>query len=303
MLAALFFLIAHYCLRPWPWIVAALAAVAIYPVVDPARGETEASYVFLIRDLLGSPWRGLLAAAFLGAYMSTIATHMNWGASYIVNDFLRRFKIGGDAEHSSIATARLVSLLLLAISLWLSFTYLQTVKGAWEFLLSCTAGMGFVLILRWYWWRVNAAAEIASMIAPALIVVALTLIEILFGWRLPSPQNLFVIAPLAIVLTLLAMYLRPPESAATLRAFFDRVRPEGPGWLRLSGDRRNNSWSSLLPNLLGWGAAIVLVYTSLFAAGAFIFGRATEGLIWALSAAVAAVLVVVLLRRQWENER
>ncbi|MBX7058864.1 MAG: Na+:solute symporter [Leptospirales bacterium] len=297
--AALWFLIAHYCVRSWPWILAALAAIVIYPGLDAAHGEE--SYVYLIRDILGSPWRGLLAAAFLGAYMSTIATHLNWGASYVVNDFLRRFWMRKQQEQGGIRAARVVSLLLLVLSLLLSFTVLKSVQGAWEFLLSCTAGMGFVLILRWYWWRINALAEIVAMVAPLWIVSAMKLAASL-GVEVPaSPQNLFWIAPAVVVCTLAAVYLAGPESPQTLQRFYQRVRPPGPGWLAISGDPQRSSWRVLAPDFAGWLSAVLMIYGLLFALGAALFGRYAEAVGWGALALAASAIVAWMLRRQFRR--
>ena len=161
--ATLWFTIAHYCLRPWPWIVVGLASLVLYPGLT----DKEAGYVMVMRDHLPAGWRGMLLGAFFAAYMSTISTQLNWGTSYIVNDFYRRFvKPHGDERHY-VWVSRAATILTMLAAATVTF-YLESIRQAWEFVLESGAGIGLVLILRWYWWRVNAWSEITAMIAPAV---------------------------------------------------------------------------------------------------------------------------------------
>src|SRR5919106_3192212 len=162
-LATLWFTIAHYCLRPWPWIIVGLASLVLYPDIT----DKEAGYVMVLRDHLPAGWRGLLLGAFFAAYMSTIATQLNWGTSYIVNDFYRRFVRRGATERHYVWISRLTTILLMLASAVVTF-YLESIRQAWEFVLESGAGIGLVLILRWYWWRVNAWSEISAMVAAAI---------------------------------------------------------------------------------------------------------------------------------------
>ncbi|MCB1324341.1 MAG: Na+:solute symporter [Spirochaetales bacterium] len=292
ILATLWFVVAHYCVRSWPWILAALATLILYPGLT--GGAREASYVSLIADVLPSPLRGLLIAAFAGAYMSTISTHLNWGASYVINDFYkRRFVPNADEKHY-IQVSRGVTVALMIISLPVSFYLLSSVKEAWEFLLDCTAGMGFVLILRWYWWRINAAAELASMVAPIFVVVAMRVVlpAIIVGFEpLPAPQSLFVVAPLSVLATLVVMYLTAPERNEVLQKFYERVRPRGPGWAHYG------SGGSLGILFVGWVLGTALVYAGLFAPGYLLLGRFEDALPWLVLLVVAVLGLVVLFRR------
>src|SRR5438876_7078700 len=160
VLATLFFQIAHYALRPWPWIVTGLCTVILYPTL----ADNAAGYVQAFVDLLPTPWRGFMMAGFAAAYMSTVATHLNWGASYLVNDFYKRFlKTDGDQRHY-VAVSRAATVLLFLASIAVT-SQLASIEKAWELLLALGAGTGLVLILRWYWWRINAWSEISAMIA------------------------------------------------------------------------------------------------------------------------------------------
>ena len=163
LLATLWFAIAHYCLRPWPWIIVALVSVVLYPGI----ADREAGYALIMRDHLPAGWRGLLVGTFFAAYMSTVSTQLNWGFSYLVNDFYGRFLRPRASETELIAASRVTTLVVMPLSGALTF-YLQDVRQAWEFALESGAGIGLVLIVRWYWWRVNAVSEIAAIVAAAV---------------------------------------------------------------------------------------------------------------------------------------
>jgi len=199
VLATLFFQVAHYALRPWPWIITALASTVMYPTLGP--DEKGKGYVMAYMDLLPSPLKGLMLAGFAAAYMSTVATQLNWGASYLVNDVYRRFLRPAASEASSVNAGRVATVLLFLASVVVSWQ-IDTIAGAWQLLIAVGAGTGLVLILRWYWWRVNAWSEISAMAAS--FVVSLVAIELL-GLDLGSPAWQVVV--LAILDALLGMAL------------------------------------------------------------------------------------------------
>ena len=182
VLATLFFQLAHYAIRPWPWIITGLCTVILYPRGIGPTGDREAAYVQAFVDVLPSPWRGLMLAGFAAAYMSTVATQLNWGASYLVNDFYRRFINRSAADKHYVAVGRWATVFLFFASIFVTMQ-LQTIEGAWKFLLALGAGTGLVLILRWYWWRINAWSEISSMIAS--FIVSVTMINAIKG-RFPD---------------------------------------------------------------------------------------------------------------------
>ncbi len=304
MLATLWFVIAHYCVRSWPWIIAALAAVVIYP--DLGGDEREASFVYLIRDVLPAPLRGLLVAAFLGAYMSTLSTHLNWGSSYVINDFYLRYFAGTRANRSQddvsadhILASRIVTVCIAVLALVVSFFLMDSIRGAWDFLLSITGGMGFVLILRWYWWRINAVAELVSMIAPLVALLLLWVAEAAFGFQPPgAPENLYFVVPVSIFVTLVAMYLSKPEGRTVLAEFCARVRPPGPGWKAITG----RSEAGLGRAFVGWAASVVLVYAALFFVGALLFEIYDRAAILGAVALMAAFVVREVIRREFRKD-
>jgi Na+/proline symporter len=236
VLATLFFQVAHYALRPWPWIVTALATTVMYPTLGP--DEKGKGYVMAYMDLLPSPLKGLMLAGFAAAYMSTVATQLNWGASYLVNDVYRRFLRPTASESSSVNAGRVATVLLFLASVVVSWQ-IDTIAGAWQLLIAVGAGTGLVLILRWYWWRVNAWSEISAMAASFVVsLVAMQVIPPLF----PKPADpritedpraastvLVVTVAVSTIVWVTTTFLTKPESDGVLGAFYERVRPGGPG--------------------------------------------------------------------------
>ena len=281
MLATLLFQVAHYAIRPWPWIVTGLATIILYPGLT-TKADKENAYIHAFVDILPTPWRGVMLAGFFAAYMSTIATQLNWGASYLVNDVYKRFLKPNAPEKELVRVARISTFVLFilgAIATW----QISSVEMAWKFLLALGAGTGLVLILRWYWWRINAWSELSSMIAS--LVISMVAMQVVPGWydagdpRIDS-MTLLVTAFGSMLVWVPVTYLTQPESESTLRAFYDRVRPGGPGWARVStamGYGREPIPGGAL-NWTNWVAGVVAVYSSLFGIGKIVFGEYVLGL-------------------------
>jgi solute:Na+ symporter, SSS family len=255
--ATLWFNIAHYALRPWPWILAALVALVLFPnPVNPTTGKSdpEFGYMMVMNQYLPPSLRGLMLAGFAAAYMSTMATHINLGASYIVNDVYRRFMKPGRDERHYVWISRVVTVLVTLIAAVASF-YMESIGGAWRFLLSIGAGAGLVFILRWFWWRINAWSEIAAMTAAGVCSLTLQsrwgapVADILRGIdaKLPAgpfdgndPHGFAWLMILTTAFTTLSWvavtFLSKPEPREKLEAFYAKCRPAGPGW-------RGRRWS------------------------------------------------------------
>jgi Na+/proline symporter len=278
--ATLWFNVAHFAIRPWPWILTALAALILYPGLE----DPESGYVKVMIDHLPASLRGLMLAGFIAAYMSTIGTNLNWGASYLVNDFYRRFiKIDAPEAHY-VSVAQWATVLLTILSAIVTF-YLTSIAGAWKILLATGAGTGGVLMLRWYWWRINAWSEIAAMIAAAVVSIALQV-----GWGLDSDQPIdfawIMIVTVAITTAVwVAVTLATkPESMDTLVEFYRRVRPSKTGWGPVAAHAPEvRADASVGGALFDWLLGCVLIYAALFGVGKLIFGE------WALGAATLAV--------------
>jgi Na+/proline symporter len=304
ILATLFFNVGHYALRPWPWILTGLATVLLYPagVLVNGKPDHEAAYVQAMVDLMPAGWKGFMLAGFAAAYMSTVGTHLNWGASYLVGDVYKRFLRKGASEAHYVAVSRwtTVGLFLLSIVVTLN---LSSIASAWKLLLALGSGTGLVLILRWYWWRINAWSEISAMVT-SLVVSTLAMKYLPKGVGPGADDEKQAIVMLVTVVAttvvwLSVTFLTPPEPDATLDAFYARVRPGGPGWARVSA--RLGFGKESIPggamSFLNWGLGILLVYTALFGIGKIVFGRVPTGLELLAVAAVAFILIMRNLGR------
>jgi solute:Na+ symporter, SSS family len=289
----LWFNVAHYALRPWPWILVALASMIVFPSLDDIRRALPHVSPDLVGNDLAYPAMltllphgilGLLVASLTAAYVSTMVTHLNWGSSYLVVDLYNRFLRPGSSERHLVLVSRVVTagLMLLAAA----FTFLLTTAGAaFQILLSIGAGTGLLYLLRWFWWRINAWSEIAAMASSFLVAVSLQL-----GRQrgLPvSDEGALILSVAATTFVWVAVTLvTPPVERAVLESFYRKVRPAGPGWAEI---RRATglppSPDSLPQALLGWSLGCAFVYGSLFAAGNLLFGRITPGLACAVIAA------------------
>jgi SSS family solute:Na+ symporter len=281
--ATLWFTVAHYCLRPWPWIIVGLVSLVLYPTIT----DKEAGYALVMRDHLPPGWRGLLLGAFFAAYMSTISSQLNWGTSYVVHDFYRRFVTPAASEQHYVWVARLTTLALMVLSGIVTF-YLESIRQAWEFVLESGAGIGLVLILRWYWWRINAWSEIAAMVGAAIGYGALKLFT-----DVTFPITLLAVVSWTTLCWTIVTFLTPAESDEQLVRFYRRTRPDGPGWKRIAALAGEPAPGRLRGLMLDWAAGVVLVYATLFAIGNALFG--SLGITLACTAlAVAAVGVLRL---------
>ena len=260
-LATLWFTLAHYCLRPWPWILAGLAALVLYPDI----ADREAGYAMIIRDHLPEGWRGLVLGGFVAAFMSTMSTQLNWGTSYLVHDVYARFLRPGADDAHYVRVARVTTLAVMAASAGVTL-YLDTVRQAWELILESGAGIGLVLILRWYWWRVNAWSEITAMVAPVVGLVWLSLFT-----AVTFPESLLYLVAWTTVCWLAVTWLTRPESEATLVSFYTRVRPGGPGWTDIAAAAGLPRPVPIAGQLLDWVAGVALIYGTLFGVGAVVF--------------------------------
>ena len=299
LLATLWFNVAHYALRPWPWILVALASLILYPgLADPETG-----YVRVMIDYLPSSLRGLMVAAFAAAFMSTIATQLNWGASYLVNDFYRRFVRRDASEPHYVAASRVATALLTVISAAVAFR-IESIGGAWKLLIITGAGTGAVLLLRWYWWRINAWSEVAAMIAAFVVSVGLQTIGGLDSDRpLDFAHIVLITVAVTTVVWLAVTFLTRPESEQTLLAFYRRTRPSRAGWgpvAALAPDVRPSADG--LANLVDWVAGCVLVYGVLFGSGKLLLHETLPGVVLLGVAAIAGGIIYRdLSRRGWQT--
>jgi Na+/proline symporter len=302
MRSVLWFNIAHYALRPWPWILVALASLLVYPTLDsiavafpgldPSILDHDLAYpamlVFLPSGLLG-----LVVASLAAAYMSTISTHLNWGASYVVSDFYRRFvrPEASEAHYVGVARATTVGLIILAafVALWL-----ENAVDAFQILLQIGAGTGLVFLLRWFWWRINAWSEISGMVVSFLLAIHFRFVHEAIGLSPLDPSVQLVLGVLGTTIAWVAVtLLTPPADTATLQTFYDRIRPFGRGWRRVIDTRGRGPDGSLAVAFACWGLGCVVVYAALFGTGWALYGETGPA---AGAAAVAALAGFGLFR-------
>ena len=310
----LFFNLAHYVLRPWPWILVGLASLIVYPTLD----DIQRAFPHLDRSLIGPDiaypamlrflppgWIGLMVGGLIAANSSTILSHLNWGASYLVHDFYRRFLRPGQTERHYVAAGRVATALLFVVSSGLVFV-LQTAQESFYLILQVGAGTGLIYLLRWFWWRITAWCEIVAMISSFLISVFFVFLG-RGGHTLGSDQQLLITVLFTTVCWITVAYLGPQTDEATLISFYKLVRPPGPGWSvvrRAAGitEAEAATWAKTdnIPlAMIGWVSGSVLIWAALFTVGNFLYGR--MGYAWALlavSVGSSAVLIRVI-RRLW----
>jgi solute:Na+ symporter, SSS family len=299
LLATLWFNIAHYALRPWPWVVVGMASVILYPhLQDPETG-----YVRVMIDYLPASLRGLMVAAFAAAFMSTVGTQLNWGASYLVNDFYRRFIRTSAPDRHYVRASQIATILLTVISAVITH-YMDSIAGAWKLLIVTGAGTGAVLILRWYWWRINAWSEVSAMAAAFAVSIIL---QTAFHLDSDNPVQFAYLILITVAITtavwLAATFLTAPETDTTLIGFYRRVRPSLAGWgpiARLAPDVRVAN--DLAWNLLDWLCGCALIYGALFGIGKIILKEYGSGFAFiGIAVVAAAVIYWDLSRRGWSS--
>ena len=298
LFATLWFNIAHYALRPWPWILTALASLVLYPTLV----DKEAGYIKTLMDpnVFPTYLRGFMLAAFAAAYMSTIGTQLNWGASYVINDFYRRFiKRSANEKHYVIAS-QCVTVLLMIASIIITF-YMDSISNAWKLLLVTGAGTGTVLLLRWFWWRINAWSEVSAMISAAVVSISL---QTMLKWNGDQPRDFAYIMLVTVGVTTIVWvavtFITQPEPTEKLISFYRRVRPEGPGWNGVAAEAglsESHAKGRLSLQFANWILGCAMIYGSLFGIGKLIFKEWGLGLIYLLVAIVAGVLITRNLSR------
>jgi solute:Na+ symporter, SSS family len=305
----LLFNAAHYALRPWPWIIVALSSMVIYPnlsdirlafpYVDPKLIGHDMAYPAMLK-FLPAGFMGLMIAGLLAAYVSTLSTHLNWGTSYLVHDFYRRFIKTDASEKHYVFIGRIVTGMLMLLAALLTFV-LDSAKQSFDLMLSVGAGTGLIYLLRWFWWRVNAWSEIAAMVSSFVIAV---------GFFVAGKMNMSIAPHLSLVITVAATtivwitvtLLTRPADRTKLIEFYRLVQPAGPGWKQIRIESgASGSPDRLTEALLGWTLGCAFVYAALFGSGSFLYGKTAQATVWSLVFIASLFGLSRVLPRIWSS--
>jgi len=303
LLATLWFNIAHYALRPWPWIIVALVAVVRYNNDPQFIQDPESGYIRILLSDLPIYLRGVMLAAFAAAYMSTIGTQLNWGASYIVNDVYRRFMVKDKGEKHYVRFSQLVTMALMILSVIVTF-YMDSIADAWKILMALGAGTGLVYILRWFWWRINAWSEISAMSAAFITSIIL---QFGFGFDEGDPKEFAYLLLITVLVTtvvwLSVTMLTKPEPKEILLSFYRKVRPNATMWGPVAREA-----TDIIPqkdgvfNLINWLCGVAMIYSFLFGLGKIILGSPVIGIILLVIGFVfGAVIYRSMNKKGWET--
>ncbi len=309
MAGTLLYNVAHYALRPWPWIVVALASMIVFPRVEDIRAALPHVDPALVGHDMGYPAMltflpagvlGLMVAGLLAAYVSTISTHLNWGTSYLVHDLYRRFLRPDATERHYVLAGRLVTAALMVVAGMLTLV-LDSARATFDLLLSIGAGTGLLYLLRWFWWRINAWSEIAAMASSFVLAIAVVLLRRADVAIAPSVTLVLTVA-ITTAVWLAATWLTEPVDEATLARFYRLVRPAGPGWRAVRtkmGEPANDGGEDLRAAFSGTLASCVVVYSALFGAGHALMGHTTAAIVSAATLLAGSVVMVRAIVRMW----
>ncbi len=316
--ASLLFNVAHYALRPWPWIIVALASIIIYPDLASIKAEfpnikdqylgDDIAYPAMLTKL-GKGWLGLVVASLIAAIMSTLSTHLNWGASYLVNDFYKRFVRPDSSEEHLVAMGRWTTAGLMILSAIMATTILENATQAFDILLLSGAGSGAIYLLRWFWWRINAWTEIVAMASATIMAFVLVLL-VPDAWVETylldaAAVKLLIAVSFTSLVWIATTYLTKPESMETLIRFYEQVQPGGPGWKKVIDaaekqgilfSEEQKGWD-LPQSLLSVALGTLGIYAALFSTGNFIYGKWAWGLGLMFISLTSSFLVIRLWRQ------
>ena len=307
--ATLWFNLAHYALRVWPWIIVAVVSIVMFPMIPASYSElgVKAGYPLVMNTLLGPGLKGILIVSFLAAFMSTIDTHLNWGASYLINDIYKRFFKPNESEKHYVFIGKIITVVLMILA---AFTALkmQSISKAWEFIFSMGAGIGLVLILRWFWWRINAWSEITALATSIIITITLELIAwsqtisagetyslfgaapVLFGITLQVHHKLMIIVPCAIIAWVSVTFMTRPEPSDQLKIFYERVQPGG-WWAPITKDFEHTVQPVSKGIIVQWIAGIMMIYGFTFGIGNLIFNNFSNAVLLIGCAFIGSYLI------------
>lgn len=326
--ATFVFNIMHYALRPWPWILVALASLVVFPdiasiqeafpnITEDKLGHDLAYSAMLTK--LPSGLLGLVLTSLIAAYMSTISTHLNWGSSYIVNDFYKQHIKRDASEKQLVAVGRFSTVILMVFSATLAL-FLQDAMQIFKFILMFGAGTGLIFILRWFWWRINAWSEISAMFSSAIVSYIFSFTAIgswLFTHNnelgiavegvLPSYAKFPMVVLITTIIWITVTFITKPETNSTLFGFYKKIQPGGPGWKTIIAAAKDDN-QELITDTTPWSVpsgilamilAMILIYSTMFATGYYIYGD----FYYAIGLTIVVIVSGLLLSKMWKKIR
>jgi solute:Na+ symporter, SSS family len=312
--AVLFFNVAHYVLRPWPWILVGLCSIIVYPQLsdiqnafpnlDPSLLGHDIAYPAMLK-FLPVGFIGLMVGGLIAANSSTILTHLNWGASYLVHDLYRRFLKKDATEKHYVLAGRLVTIGLFFCASLFVFA-LDTAKDAFDIILQVGAGTGLLYLVRWFWWRVNAWSEVAAMASSFIVSIAILILN-KNGTHISTHIALLITIAFTTVCWILTAYLGPETDRKTLIEFYKKIRPFGPGWSKIrkeagiNEDNIRRSHENIPLSLLGWVAGCSVIWSSLFIVGNFLYGRLDYALMLLGVFLASGSLLLYVIHKLWSH--
>jgi Na+/proline symporter len=309
--AVLFFNLAHYVLRPWPWILVALCSIIIYPTLpdiqkafpnlDPGLLGHDIAYPAMLK-FLPVGFIGLMVGGLIAANSSTILTLLNWGASYLVHDFYRRFVKRGAPEKHYVLAGRVGTVMLAVFSAGLVF-FLDSAKDTFDIILQVGAGTGLLYLMRWFWWRINAWCEVAAMVGSFAVSVLLLILK-KQGVMIDTHSALLITIAVTTAAWVLTAYLGPQTDKETLINFYKKVRPFGPGWRKIRAEAgfpaEDTDPADNMPlSLLGWTSGCALVWAALFTVGNYLYGRTIAAAALLAVSVISGTILVLVIRKLW----
>lgn len=313
--AVLFFNLAHYVLRPWPWILVGLCSIIIYPNLsdiqtafpnlDPKLLGHDIAYPAMLK-FLPVGFIGLMVGGLIAANSSTILTHLNWGASYLIHDFYRRFINKDGQEKHYVFAGRIATVILFLSSSFLVF-FLDTAKDTFDIILQIGAGTGLLYLLRWFWWRINAWSEVAAMISSFVISIILLVLN-KNGVTISTHIGLLITIAFTTICWVVVAYLGPETDRKTLIDFYKRVKPFGPGWevirieAGISKEDARSSHENIPLGLVGWFSGSIVIWSSLFSIGNFLYGRLTIAFILLAVFILSGIVLLKVINRLWSKD-
>jgi SSS family solute:Na+ symporter len=293
--SSLWFLFAHYFIRPWPWIIVALCSIVIFP--DLPADQKGKGFILMIEPALKNGGKGILISTFIAAYLSTIATHFNWGASYLVNDLTKPYIIKEKSDKTYLTLSYFIQAISALASIYICLFWIKQVSSVWFLMIEASSGIGFALIFRWLWWRVSAWSELSGfLISPIAFIIIKVFTDLAF------PFSAFATGVITVLCVIAVTFIFPSTEETKLILFYSKMKSSGLGW-KFWAERKNLPIYSndFTPMILGCISALTLVFSGLFLVGYLFFGNFIQISISLTIFSVSIIFLIIQLKKIFKN--